>query len=140
MAKDCTSTINETVASFLERKNPRENNPSCATLETYEERPIFILVGITEDAVKLVALKLSGDSGPGGMDSEALQVWLIKFGEDSKILRTSVETFVDWLSNRGPSWSAYSEFMSGLIALDKQPDVRLVGVGKPGGVFFPRSC
>ena len=28
---------------------------------------------ITVDAVKLVAQKLSGDSGPGGTDSEALE-------------------------------------------------------------------
>ena len=64
-------------------------------LETYEETPIFIPVDITEEAVELVPLKLSGSSGPGDMDSEALQGWILKFGEDSTRLRTSVETFFD---------------------------------------------
>ena len=41
-------------------------------LETNEETPIFIPVNITEEAVILVARKLSGSSGPGGTDSEAL--------------------------------------------------------------------
>ena len=57
---------------------------------------------ITEDAVKSDARKLSVGSSPGGTDSEALQGWLLKFGEDSKILRTSVETLIDWLANGSP--------------------------------------
>ena len=68
------------------------------------------------------------DSGPGGTDSEALQGWLLKFGGDSKRLRTSVENFVDWISNGIPPWAAYRAFISGhLIRLDKQPGLRPVG-------------
>ena len=53
-----------------------------------------------------------------------------KFGEDRKIVRTSVETFVDWLANGSPPWAAYCAFTSGcLIALEKKPGVRPVGVG-----------
>ena len=55
---------------------------------------IFIPVEITEDVVKLVAQKLLGNLGPGGTESKALQVWILKFGEDSKILRTSVDFFL----------------------------------------------
>ena len=41
-----------------------------------------------------------------------------------------METFVDWLANGSPPWAAYSEFMSvHLVDIDKQPDVRPVGVG-----------
>ena len=40
-------TINETVASVFKVKHPSEKNPSCATLETYEETPIFVPVEIT---------------------------------------------------------------------------------------------
>ena len=89
-------------------------------LEIYEETPIFIPVNITEEAVELVARKLLGSFGPGGTDLEELQGCLLKFGEDSTRLLTSVETFVDWLANGSPSWAAYYAFMSGhLIALDK---------------------
>ena len=53
--------------------NIRTENPSCVTLETYKKTPLFIPVDILEDAVKSVARTLSGSSGPGGKDSEALQ-------------------------------------------------------------------
>ena len=86
--------INETVTSVLEGKHPSEKNPSCAMLETYKENPIFIPAYITEEAVESVAKKLSGSSGLEGIDSEVLQVWILKFGEDSTRLRTSVETFL----------------------------------------------
>ena len=46
-ADDCMGTINETVASILEGKHPSKIIPSCATLEMYEETPIFIPVDIT---------------------------------------------------------------------------------------------
>ena len=56
---------------------------------------------------------------------------MLKFGEDSIILCSSVETCVNCLANGSPPWAAYCAFMSGrLIALDKQPSVRPVGVGE----------
>ena len=64
-----------------------------------------------EEAVESVARKLSGSSCPGCTDYEALQEWLLKFGEDSTRLRTSVETFVDWLANGSPPWTAYRAFI-----------------------------
>ena len=69
LAEDCTGTINKTVASVLERKNPSVTIPSCATLETYEETPIFVPMDITEEAVESVAQKLLGSSIPGGTNS-----------------------------------------------------------------------
>ena len=95
----------------------------------YEETPIFIPVYITKKAVESVARKNSGSSGPGGTESEALQGWLLKFGEDITRLHNIMETFVDWLANGNPPWVVYSAFMSGrLIALDKDPFVHPVGV------------
>ena len=62
---------------------------------------------------------------------EALHGWILKFREYRKIIRTSVETFSDWLANGIPPWAAYHAFMyDRLIALDKQPGVHLVGVGE----------
>ena len=100
-------------------------------LETYEETTIFIPADITEEAVESAARKLSGSSGPGGTNLEALQGWLLKFGDDSTRLRTSMEAFMEWLANGSPPWAAYCAFMSGLlIALDKNPGVRPVSVGE----------
>ena len=88
-------------------------------------------MGITEGVVESVAQKISGSLGPGGTDLEALQGCLLKFEEDNKRLRTSVETFVEWLSNNIPPRAAYREFLSGcLTTLDKQPVVRPVNVGE----------
>ena len=112
--------INETVALVLAGKYQHGKIPSCATLKMCDETPIFIPVDITEDTVKLVALKPLGSPGPGGMESESLQGWILKLREDSKILPTRVVTFVDWLANKSPPWAAYRAFMSGrLIVLDK---------------------
>ena len=72
LAEDHKGTINETVASVLEVKHPCQNIPSCAMLKTYEEAPIFIPINITEEAVELVASKLSGGSDMVGTDLEAL--------------------------------------------------------------------
>ena len=131
LSVDCTGMVNKTAALVLEGKYPSEIIPFCATSEMYEGTPIFIPVDITEEAIESVAQKLLGSSGSGGTDSEALQGWLLNFGEDITILHTSVETFVDWLANGILPWSAYRAFMSGrLIALDKQTGVRPVGVGE----------
>ena len=131
LSEDRTGTINETVTSFLEEKNPSETIPSCATLETYEDTTILIPVNITEESIESVARKISGRSVPGGTDSEALQGFILEFGEDITRLLTSIETFVDWIANGSPPWAAYHAFMSGwLIAFDKHPGVRPVGIGE----------
>ena len=82
---------------------------------------------ITEDVVKLVARKLSGSLVPGVMDSEDLQGWLLKIGDERKCFCSSV--FFDWLENQSLPWAAYREIMSGrLISLDKQPGLQPLGV------------
>ena len=99
--------------------------------ETYDEMPIFIYVDIMEDAVESVTQKLLGSFGPGVKELEALQGWILKFGDDRKRHRTSVETIVKCLENKSSHWTTYREVMSGrLIALGKQLGVCLVGVGE----------
>ena len=62
-----------------------------------------------------------------------------KFGEDRRILRASVENFVDWLANKSPPWTDYREFISGrLIALEKQPGVCQVGFGETWRRLFAK--
>ena len=73
--------------------------------------------GTNQEAVELVARKLSRIYGLGVTESESLHVWLLEFGEDSTRLRTSVETFVDWLANRSPPWAAYRAFMLGRLIM-----------------------
>ena len=92
-----------------------------------------------EDVVKFVALKLLGSSGPGGTDSESLQGWLLKFGEDSKKIRISAEIFFDLPANKNPPWAAYSTFMSDwMIAPDKQPVGCTAGIGETWRRLFSK--
>ena len=110
---------------------------SCFTLGTYNKTPIFIPLYITEDTLKLVAQKPLGSYHPGGTDSEYLQGWLLKFGEDIKRIRHNVETSADYLANKSLPWEAYREFMSvRLIAFDKQSGVRLFGVRETWRCIF----
>ena len=82
--------------------------------------PIFIHVDIMEDVIESFAQKLSGSLGPGGTYSEALQGWLLNFGEDSKRLH-----------NGSLTWADYHAYISvRLIVLDKQPGVCPVGLGE----------
>ena len=84
MLSDKTGVMDETAVTKLAKKTSAQKLPPCSTLEVYDETPILIYLYITEDVVKSVAQKLSGSSGTGGMDSEALQEWLLKFREDRK--------------------------------------------------------
>ena len=106
--------------------------PSASSLETYLDRPPELVpVDITDDTVTEVAGRLSGEAGPGGTDSVILQHWLLHFGAAIEELRLEVADFTEWLGNRRPQWAAYQVMMSGrLVAPDKKPGVRPVGVGE----------
>ena len=61
----------------------------------------------------------------------SLQHLLLRFGASSAELRLIVGDFVEWIGNGRPPWDAYGALMSGrMIALDKQPGIRPVGVGE----------
>ena len=116
----------------------------CTGRKTYSrEKTLFLYVGslhvniffiymdIMNKLVESVALRLSGSAGPGGMDSEVLKGWLLKFGYRSKKLRISVKSFMECPDNQHPPRSTYQTFMScHLIILDKLPGVYPVGFGE----------
>ena len=91
----------------------------------------MVPVDITDDVVLAVAGRLSGGAGPGGTDSISLQHWILRFGAASRALRLIVAEMGEWISNGRPPWAAYRALMSGrLIALDKSPGIRPVGIGE----------
>ena len=69
---------------MLVEKYMDERKHHCYTLEAYKKMPVFITVDITENVFKFVAQKLLVSVVTGGMDSEALQGWVLKFGYHSK--------------------------------------------------------
>ena len=60
-----------------------------------------------------------------------LRNWLLRFGAESEALRHELATLTNLLANESPPWAAYRALMAcRLVALDKQPGVRPVGIGE----------
>ena len=129
---DRCEKMGDWVLEVLRTKHPEARTPTAACLESYTGRPPELTpVDITYDTVTAVGGRLLGGAGPGGTDSVSLQHWLLRFGAVSAELRQIVGDFVEWLGNGRPPWAAYRALMSGrMIALDKQPGIRPVGVGE----------
>ena len=78
-----------------------------------------------------VASKLSGAVGALGVEAIELQNFLLFFGCASEELRVVVVRLADWMANSSPPWAAYCALMAcHLVALDKRPGVRPVGIGE----------
>ena len=60
-----------------------------------------------------------------------LHNWIIHFRCASKQFRVVVASLADWMDNSSPPWAAYRALMAcRLVALDKRPRVRPVGIGE----------
>jgi hypothetical protein len=121
----------DSVAEALESKHPHAWILDASSLPKYTITPDFVDVDICEEAVETGARRHSGSAGLGGMDSHALQHWLLRFGVASWKLHTAVAEFTDWLSNGFLPWPAYRALMVGrLVVLDKCPRIWPLDVGK----------
>ena len=57
--------------------------------------------------------------------------WLLRHGQASHLLREELAAWTEWLSNCSPPFAAYRALMGcRLIALDKEPGVRPLGIGE----------
>ena len=133
----CTKETSKTVREVLESKHPHlripdVQDPDCACFEEYADgAPEAIPVDSSADGVASVAPKLHGGAGPSSVDAMALRCWLVRFGRSSSELREEMAQWVDWLANYDPPWAAYRAMMARrLVALDKRPGTRPVGIGE----------
>ena len=118
------------VKDTLKSKHPNHRIPLLKDLTTYDNVPEMLHIDITENTLAEVAKDIKGSAGPVGCDSLSVQQWLLHFSGLSKKLRETLVTLGNWLSNESPPWAAYRAIMSGrLIAIDKCPGVRPIGVG-----------
>ena len=91
----------------------------------------MVPVDITDNVVAAMAGRLSEGAGPGGTALVSLQHWLLRFRAVIGELRLIAADFGEWLSNGQPPWAAYCTMRSGrMIALDKSPGSRPVGIGE----------
>ena len=110
---------------------PPMENSTCADFEEYEDIPETVPLDFKDDDVTWVASKLSGAAGALGAEENELRNWLLRFGCASEKLRVVVASLADCMANSSPPWSAYRALMAcHLVALDKRPGVRPVGIGE----------
>ena len=110
---------------------PPVENPTCAAFEEYGEVPETVPLDFTENDVTWVVSKLSGAAGALGAESIELRNWILCFGCASKEIRVVVARLADWMAKSSPPWAAYCALMTCcLLALDKIPGVRPVGIGE----------
>ena len=91
--------------------------------------------------VQTIAGRLSGGAGLSGTDATTLQMLLVGRGGASRILREAVGEFTEWTMNHNVPWPAIRAFASGrLMALDKMPGIRPIGIGELWRRLFCKLC
>ena len=131
----CTKT-GKPVIEVLQGKHPDARTPDLGdpkntAFEAYPSLPEVIPLDVTEDDAKNLASRLHGGSGVGGVDAIDFQNWLLHHGKASEMFREEMAAWAEWLANESPPWAAYRALMAcRLVALDKCPGVRPVGIGE----------
>ena len=111
--------------------DPNLSDPNRVAFEPYPSVPKSVGKTVTEDVVEIVAAKLGGSAGLSGTDAVDCSKWLLRFGDESKVLRGIIASMTTWLANESPSFAAYRGFVAcRLLALDKLPGTRPIGIGE----------
>ena len=132
---------------FVTSKDGTRNNvrdvlhsklPACVdqppdSLDDPDDLPPLLHLTVTEDTVKQAAKNLQGAAGPDGLPGDLVKQWLTKYGPTSRKLRMVIADLTNLCANttlsdsEAPLIAALLD--SSLIALDKNPGVRPIGVG-----------
>ena len=119
-----------TVQDILESKHPDPQPTSPATLHEYDNLPPLPPVCISDEVVLQVARRIRGSCGLDGTHAHELRSWLTQYHQASDRLRAALASLTQHMSNSLVPWPAIRALLScRLIALDKQPGVRPIGIG-----------
>ena len=129
---DVVDSLGKTVLDVLKEKHP---DPALADEKSFAEcddLPAAMMdVNVTSGHIERVARALHGGAGPGGTNSSHWQCFLLRYGTQSAKLRGAVAELVMVMANGVVDWSMIQALLScRLIALDKNPGVRPIGVGE----------
>ena len=133
---DVCSKTGRPVLEVLQGKHPKMrepnlNDPNLKIFEEYPTVPQAVPLDITAETDEKVASHLSGAAGPSGTNAVDLSNWLLRHGAESQLLRNEMAYMARWLANDHPPWAAYRALMAcRLVALDKEPGTRPVGIGE----------
>ena len=124
----------ELVIDVLDKKHPQASVPADDEFNAYPDDAVdddpFPLAFYEED-VQNAASHLSGGPGPGGLDGPSLKDWLLRRGTRSARLRETMAIIVEKLANGSPEYAMFrAANITRLVALDKEPGVRPVGIGE----------
>ena len=119
------------VFDVLRQKHPESSEVVPSTVMPCETLPSLSDLDITVGHVEKVARQLQGAAGPGGSSVMQWHDYLLRFGRHSAHLRDSVATLARRLANSIVEWDDIRALVANhLIALDKCPGVRPIGIGE----------
>ena len=128
---DTDANSGKCVLDVLREKHPPPGVSSGDAFVSCTDLPLLVDVDITSSHVEQVARHLRGSGGPGGTDSYHWQCFLLNYGAHSSRLREAVADLAMHLANGIIDWTDIRALMANrLIALDKCPGVRLIGIGE----------
>ncbi len=120
-----------TVLEALKTKHPTLHPPHSSTLIHADDLPEMENVEITNTHIQIIAKRIQGSAGPGGCDASHWQDILCKFGFQSRKLCDSIANLTRLLANSTVPWTQLQALFSNrLIALDKSPGIRPIGIGE----------
>ena len=132
---DLCSKTGRPVLEVLHSKHPTLKDPAVGVengaFEPYDAAPDVVPLVIADEVVQKVASDISGSAGLCGVDSAMYRNWAFRFGVESQAFREEMAAWANWLANESPPYAAYRAFRAGrLVALDKCPGTRPVGIGE----------
>ncbi|CEM21107.1 unnamed protein product [Vitrella brassicaformis CCMP3155] len=120
-----------TVLDVFREKHPPQQQPHEKAFLPCDDLPPLIDVNITDSTVERAARSLSGSAGLTGGDANFWQTFLLRYGAKSGRLCAAVASLVSILANTIVPWDNIKALRAcRLIALDKCPGVRPIGVGE----------
>ena len=120
-----------TVLEQLKEKHPVASRVQRGTVDTTSAYPAVEDIVITSAQIEKTARKLRGSTGPSGADSDHWKSVLLRFGSRSEMLRDCIATLACKMGNEVLPWKKLRALMScRLIALDKRPGIRPIGIGE----------
>ena len=123
--------LKTTVLDVLKKKHPESQSPPVSTLLKCDPLPPRLDLEVTGAHIHLIASRIQGSAGPSGTDAGHWQDVLLRYGAHSNRLRDSVAALVRRLSNSAIPWEDVRALVAcRLVALDKCPGVRPIGVGE----------
>ena len=122
---------NKTVLDLLKEKHPPPSSCNDRACVPCNDLPSLTDVDITSAHIEKVARMIHGGAGPSGSTAIQWQGFLLHYGAHSGKLRDSMAELARQLSNSIFEWSDIHALMANrLIALDKCPGVRPIGIGE----------